>query len=193
MALSAWLFDQRHPVWNNQLTRTAAETEPSAETAQQIGQSRRTYFAVITLVALVMIALPNIFIWEFEVHVIIPYASQSGSSTDILTLTSYLAFLISPCLFFVILYLYGKRMARHFSDSYLKVIPLLFLGSALGVGVYFVFLLFNSGGPAILNGTFWIAFSYSLVSESVRGVFVGFTALGLSYLRDRNSEQNLSV
>ncbi|MGP8124582.1 MAG: hypothetical protein ACLQEQ_01780 [Nitrososphaerales archaeon] len=153
------------------------------------GQSKRTYFVALTLIGLAMGLLPSLFTLELELHVIIPYEIQSLSSASsapvLFEMLDFAAFLISPCLFFVIFYLYGKRTARHFDESYLRVIPLLFFGSALGYAVFMSSVPYVEGVVSVLNGTFWFEFVFGLVSEGIRDALVGFAALGLSYLMTR--------
>lgn len=163
-------------------------TEPSADTAGPVDQSRSMYSAVVTLIGLAMGLLPSLVTIELELHVVIPYASQNPISTPLLLfqIVEVGAFLISPCLFFVILYLYGRRRARLFNENHLRVIPFLFFGSALGYAVFMSLLPLIEGEAPVLNTTFWFGFAFGLVSEGVRDAFVGFAALALSYLRAGN-------
>ena len=162
--------------------------EPPAATMLPVSQSRRTYFVVITLIGLAMGLLPSLFMLELDVHVIIPYEIQSIYSAQVwlFETVDFAAFLISPCLFFLILYFYGKRTVRHFNGSYLRVIPLLFFGSALGYAAFMFSAPSIDGGILVLDGTFWLEFAYGIVSEGVRDALVGFAALGLSYLMTMN-------
>ena len=131
--------------------------------------------------------IPSLFALEFDIHIIPIYAGQSPFSVQVLFQIANLAeFLISPCLFFTILYFYGKRTTCHFSESYLTAILFLFMGSALGyaAGILLPVPLLGEG-VSFLDSTFWLEFASGIVFVSVRQALVGFSALGLSYLRTR--------
>jgi hypothetical protein len=164
-----------------------APLEQAQPAPQPVNESKRTYFAVITLIGLAIGLLPNLFTVELEVHVIIPYEIGSVSYVPVLfDLLDFATFLISPCLFFAILYLYGKRTVHHFSENYLRVILLLFFGSALGFAVYMVSWPYLEGVSRVFNDTFWLGFVVDVVTEGFRDALIGFAALGLSYLVARN-------
>lgn len=168
-------------------------TEPSADTVQPIGRSKRTHFIVITLLGLAMGAFPGLFSLEFQLHVINYYINQDPASIQVLIpVMDFAIFLISPCLFFVLSYLFGKRTAQHFRENYLEVVLFLFLGSALGSGLYFVVQAFVGWGVPII----W-SIVYEIMYIGFWGVFVGFTALALSHFRVGSlptaPEQSLSV
>ena len=162
--------------------------ESATDTVRPVGQSKKTYFTVVTLIGLAMGLLPAFFTAELELRVIIPYEIQSPFTAPLwlFETVNFAAFLISPCLFFVIFYLYGKRTTRHFNRNYLRVIPLMFFGSAIGYAVYIFSVPYIEGVTSVLNGTFWFGFVYGIVSEGVRDALVGFAALGLAHLRVGN-------
>ena len=165
------------------------QVQPMAplEQARPVDLSKRTYFIVITLVGFAMSLLPSLFELELDLHVIFPYEIHNLSSAPALfDLLDFALFLISPCLFFVILYHYGKRTARYFNEDYLRVIPLLFFGSALGFAVYMSSWPYLEGVTLALSGTFWLGLVVDAVTEGFRDALVGFAALGLSYLMTRN-------
>ena len=163
-----------------------------------VGKSKRTYFIVVVLVGLAMGLLPSLLGLELDLHIIYPYEIHNLSSAPALfDLLDFALFLISPCLFFMILYFYGKRNVRRFGESYLKVIPLMFLGSALGFVVYAFSWPYLVGVTPAFSGTFWLGIVNDAVTEGVRDALIGFAALGLSYLRVGNLstalEQNPSA
>jgi uncharacterized BrkB/YihY/UPF0761 family membrane protein len=159
------------------LNQVTAGKEPSVDTARPVGRSKRTYFIVITLLGLAIGAFPGPLSFELQQQVFNYYIGQSlASIQDLILIMDFVIFLVSPCLFFVTFYIFGKRTMQYFEENCLGVILILFLGSALGSGVYFLVTLFAGWGfPPIgevaletMNRAFW-------------GVFVGFSALGPSH------------
>lgn len=174
------------------MSRLAIGTESSADSARPVGQSKRAYFAVITSLGFAVGLLPGLFQYEFQLHVLQSYETQSNAGAALFqwdVAQFVIAFLISPCLFFVIFCLYGKRTSRHFDESYWRVIPLIFLGSALGMAVLVLSEYYVGASVLVPNGGIWFEYeldAFEVVSVGVSAAFVGFAALGLSYLRTRN-------
>jgi hypothetical protein len=150
-----------------------------------VGTSRRGYFLVIALVSTAMSAFPGILYFAL-VSIIVPFSPGYAAEQFLFQILQYSSFLISPGLFFVILYLYGKKMERYFIQSYLSVILLIFLGSIVGDVIYFSSIIGSSGQFGYLTNLFGLSALVGAVTEGVKNVFAGFTALGLSYLRTRN-------
>jgi uncharacterized protein YacL len=152
----------------------------SADRVNPFGQSRRTYLIVIILLGLAIGALPGLVSFELQVHVFNDFISQNPASVqDVILAMDFLIFLVSPCLFFAIFYLYGRRTARWFKENHLEVILSLFIGSVLGCWVYYLVIAFLVG---------WgIPFIWQIVFDTIDrgfwGVFVGFTAMALSHMR----------
>ena len=98
-------------------------------------------------------------------------------------------FLVNPCLTFAIFHLWGsKRVSLYFRDNYLRIVLLLFLGSAIGYTVTYFALLFAMGAtgtfPTLLSLIVWsLANLLQIVGIGLGIAFVGFTALGISYFR----------
>ena len=111
-----------------------------------------------------------------------------GSSFQTVTeVANTASFLMSPCLFFVALYIYGKRTTRHFSGGYLGVALALLLGSCLGFTVYVLSTPYILGTPVILSLFYSFDFAFGVISGGVRDAFVGFAALALSHLMAKPS------
>ncbi len=166
-----------------------------ANGVQPAGESRRNYLAVIALLGIAFGALPNLFEFEFQLKVV-PHLLNVGDVTSLQTISlieGILTFLISPCLFFVVLYLYGRGRAPSFRENYLGAIVTLFLGSALGYAIYtFTLLPLFGGEVGALNYLFWLEFAFGLVSGGLQSVLAGVAALGVSYLRaERSSESGM--
>jgi hypothetical protein len=82
-------------------------------------------------------------------------------------------------------------MQRYFADNYFRVILVLFLGSISGYVVYLFSFEFIQGQNPIVSNLYWLSITLAAVSESLRNVFAGFSALGLSYLRARHSPKDV--
>jgi hypothetical protein len=159
------------------LNQVTAGKEPSADTVRPVGRSKRTYFIVITLLGLAIGAFPGPLSFELQQNVFNSYIGQNlASIQDLILIMDFVIFLVSPCLFFMTFYIFGKRTMQYFEENYLGVILILFIGSVLGSGVYLLATAFLGWGvPSIgemaletMNRAFW-------------GVFVGFSALGPSH------------
>lgn len=157
-------------------------TEISVEPVQPVGRSKRTYFVVIALLGLAIGAFPGPLSFELQQNVFNSYIGQNPASIqDLILIMDFVIFLVSPCLFFMTFYIFGKRTMQYFKESYFGVVLILFLGSALGSGVYYLAMSFAGWGvPTIgevaletMNRAFW-------------GVFVGFSALGPSHFNFGN-------
>ena len=168
------------------LDQLTEATEPRGD-GGPAGKSKSGYFVVIALVAAAMSALPGLLAFELLTRLVVPYfRNDISSQTFWIQALGSSSNLISTGLFFVILYFYGKVTRPYFADSYLRVILSLFLGSLLGYAVYLSsFEIFQWLSPYLSN-QFWASISLQAVNEGLRNAFVGFAALGLSYLRGRN-------
>ncbi len=160
-------------------------------TAQPVGQSNGTYFIVLALVGLCMGLLPDLLLSELIFRVVIPAEAHSLSAASMWSdLSDVATFLFSPCLFFTVLYLYGRRTARHFDEAYLRATASLFVGSAVGFSIYVLVSPYLDIGAAALNLSSSPDFAFDAVSEGVRDAIVGLAALGLAYLRSRGPPQH---
>ncbi len=101
-------------------------------------------------------------------------------------------FLMSPCLFFVALYIYGKRMAQHFNEGYLGAALSVFLGSCIGYALYICSIPLIEGGPSALSLLSSFDAVFGILTTGVQNAFIGIAALALSHLRAKTSD-TLSV
>jgi len=139
-----------------------------------------------------MNTLPGFLLYELLINVVGPYFRNDPFSQGLwIQAFGSSSFLISPGLFFVILYFYGRMTPNYFADSYLRVILFLFLGSILGYVVYLVSFESIQGQNPIFSNLYWFSISLGALSESLKNVFAGFTALVLSYLRARPPPKDL--
>ena len=168
------------------------EAEPPAN-GSLAGKSKSTYFVVIALVAAALSAFPGFFYFELISHVIVPFfRNDISSQTFWIQALGPTSNLISPGLFFVILYFYGKVTRHYFADSYLRVILSLFLGSLLGYAVYLYSFEIIQGQIPYQSNLFWVSISLQAMTDGLRNAFVGFAALGIPYLRARNPPKDLA-
>ena len=93
------------------------------------------------------------------------------------------SFLMSPCLFFAALYFYGKRTARHFSESYLSAALSLFLGSCVGFTIFALSTPMIEGIPLSLSLFYSFDFGFDIITVGAQTVLIGVGALALSCLR----------
>ena len=150
---------------------------------QPLGESRRNYLVVIALIALAFAALPSISVYDYEVQALrgcVGFLSNCQMVTEIAETAS---FLMSPCLFFVALYVFGKRTTRHFSEGYLGVALAILLGSCIGFVIYILSTPIINGVAVSLSLFYSYSFVFGTISEGVRNAFIGTAALALSYLR----------
>jgi uncharacterized BrkB/YihY/UPF0761 family membrane protein len=175
------------------LNQVIAGTEPSVGTGQPVGRSKRTYFIVITMLGLAIGAFPGPLSFELQQHVFNYYIGQNPASIqDLILIFDFVIFLVSPCLFFMTFYIFGKRTMQHFREHYFGVILVLFLCSVLGSGLYFLVTSFMGWGVLSVG-----EIALETMNRAFWGVFVGFSALGPSHFNFWNvrstPEQNMAV
>ncbi len=163
--------------------------EQPKEDSTVAGGSRKGYYLVVGLVTTSTTALPTVLYF-----VLVSGLASFLFSQDIAgilqpsVIVQYLTFLITPGLFFVILYFYGSKTKGYFVESYRIVIVILLLGSIIGDLIYVSSIFIVQRQAPILDTQFWLSFSLGAVTGGVRNIFVGFSALGLAYLRTRNPQ-----
>jgi hypothetical protein len=133
----------------------------------------------MALIALVFAAAPNLMAFWLPMSEFRPGA-EPYVWVQMIQVTY---FLISPCILFVVLYIYGKRTARYFGTTYLMAFLFLFLGSGLGYAVYLSSLPLLGVPHAAFSDQFWLTAAFEMVSSGLEQAFVGFAALALASLR----------
>ena len=133
----------------------------------------------MALIAIVFAVAPDMLAFWLPVHYVRPLVEYA----EWVYFVQIFSFLLSPCLFFAVLYVYGGRTARYFGTAYPGAILFLFLGSVVGFAVYLssVPLLGPSSVESV--GPLWPTLPFEVFSSGLGQVFVGFTALSLASLR----------
>jgi len=145
------------------------------------GQSKRVYLDIVTLVGLAFASLSNILSFELQLE-LFPWFSDPRAGGQLAVLVTFLIF---PCLFFATLYFYGKRTTSQFSEGYLMVVPLLFIGSTLGFALFLASIPTLESRAVVQDGAYWLQNALSMVSKGLEYAFAGFAALSLAHLRAR--------
>jgi hypothetical protein len=154
---------------------------------QILGESKRAYLAVIALLGLAFTALPDISVYDFEVQALRGCCGLGSNFQTVTEIAEPASFLISPCLFFVALYIYGKRTAQHFSGGYLGIGLSLLLGSCIGFTIYILSTPIINGVPVSLSLLYSFDFLFGTISGGVRDAFIGIAAIALSHLSAKPS------
>lgn len=150
---------------------------------QPLGESKRAYLAVIFLLGLASVAVPSISVYYYEWQALRGFSGLSSNFQTVSEIAETASFLMSPCLFFVAVYIYGKRTARYFSGGYLGVALSLLLGSCVGFTIYVLLTPYIEGLPMYLSVFYSFDFAFSAISTGARNAFIGIAALALSHLR----------
>jgi len=166
-------------IWLVRLNRLAVSSARRERDTPQLVRSTRVYLAVIALVAAVFAAAPDMLAFWLPGHYVRPLVDFAEWVYSV----QIVSFLLSPCFFFAVLYIYGKRTARYFGATYLVAVVFLFLGSVLGFAVYLSSLPLLGPSSVVLGGQFWPTGAFEMVSSALGQVFVGFAALSLASLR----------
>jgi len=163
-------------------------TQPTGEPEQasSSSSSSSSYFVAVGLFAFGFSILANLFEFEFGVQVVQRLANVVDPNSLIVLgeIESFSGFLIRPCLFFLVLYWYGRQTGRIFRRGYLGPVPFLILGSALGYLVYVFSTPLLGSSMGSLNGVFWLGIAFGMFSEAVTSSLIGMAALALSYVRN---------
>jgi hypothetical protein len=136
---------------------------------------------------LVFAALPSISVYDFEVQALRGCCGLGSNFQTVTDMAETVSFLMSPCLFFVALYIYGKRAMRHFSRSHVGVALSLLIGSCIGFAIYILSTPIVDGIPVSLSIFYSYSFVYGIVSSGVRNALIGIAALALSCLGVKSS------
>ena len=118
--------------------------------------------------------------------------SNSSSFYSLAILTSFISFLVNPCLIFVIYYSWGtRRIVPYFRENYRRITILLFLGAASGYGITYFGWIFAHGALAIFAtyslGSLLqtaLAFAEEFIVGGINLTLIGFAAIGLAYFRN---------
>lgn len=101
-------------------------------------------------------------------------------------ITELVFFLLSVCLNFFILYIWGsKRVGRFLKEKYPRIFTLLFLGGMIGFAAVYYGYNFRAGAaiPTLTSSFYWLVYSFQTVQNGLSVTFLGFTAIGLAYFR----------
>ncbi|MGA2663995.1 MAG: hypothetical protein ABSF83_03540 [Nitrososphaerales archaeon] len=169
---------------NDESGQRASVTQPTGEPEQ--ASSSSFYFVVIGLFAFAFSVLANLFEFEFGVQVVQRLANVVNPNSLIVLgeIESFSGFLIRPCLFFLVLYWYGRQTGRLFRRGYLGPVPFLIFGSALGYLAYVFSTPLLGSSIGSLDGVFWLGIAFGMLSEAVTSSLIGMAALALSYVRN---------
>ena len=154
---------------------------------QPPGESKWAYLAALALFGAAFAALPNICVYDFEVQALRGCCGLGSNFQTVTEIGKTASFLMSPCLFFVALYIYGKRTTQHFSGGYFGIGLSLLLGSCIGFTIYILSTPIINGVPVSLSLLYSYNFVFSAISGGVWDALVGIAALALSHLRARPS------
>lgn len=168
--------------------RTLAGAEVSSDVEhKKVGLShlKVRVLVISTVLTLFANATP---VLTFDLEKVLRPTTFAAFSLVFLTVSSvvsWLGFLVSPILLFVILYFFERR---DLASDYKGVILSLFMGGLVGevTGYWLPVILFGQSAFPDLASVLWFAASFlqTTLSSALATVFVGFTAIYLPRIRE---------